>query len=217
MKSGLDFDNDVFSLEMYTNKPSDQIKYILSKPLYATPGETFNYRDCDPELIANVLLKQTGMNEDEFVQKNVFKPLGITSYYWDKNPEGVSMGSHGLYIRARDMAKIGQLMLNKGNWNGLQILDPKWVEESISFQTQTPQSTDGNNWDYGYYWWIVNDYNAYTAWGHGGSFIFILPSQQFVAVMASMPDADDESVGTELDDFLRLIKPVLNSMNNGLK
>jgi CubicO group peptidase (beta-lactamase class C family) len=113
MRSGLDFDNDVFSVEMWVEKPANPIRYILDKPLYATPGTVYYYRDADPQLISYALQALTGRNEESLAAEFLFGPLGIRDYYWDHGEHGESMGAHGLHLRPRDLAKIGQLMLDE--------------------------------------------------------------------------------------------------------
>ncbi|NIT03487.1 serine hydrolase, partial [Candidatus Saccharibacteria bacterium] len=81
MTSGLSFDNDVFSVEIYVDKPSDPVKYILRKPLCATPGEKFNYRDADPHLVSYVIRRLTGKTEEQWARERLFGPLGIREYY----------------------------------------------------------------------------------------------------------------------------------------
>jgi CubicO group peptidase (beta-lactamase class C family) len=119
------------------------------------------------------------------------------------------MGAHGLHLKPRDMAKLGQMVLDHGYWNGNQIVDSTWIEASTQTQTTTQFKTEPYVYDYGFYWWIVPRWQAITAWGHGGNFIFIVPGKELVVVMTSMPDVDDDTVGTKLDQFERLIRPLL--------
>ena len=210
MTSGLSFDNDVFSIEIYANKSSDPIKYILNKPLQANPGEKFYYRDCDPQLISYVIQKLTGKTEEQWAKERLFEPLGIEDYYWDSDHKGTTMGAHGLHLKPRDMAKIGQLVLDRGRWNGSQVVDSTWIAQSTKKQEDVPNWVEPHLYYYGYYWWIVPRWEAFTTWGHGGNFMFIVPEKQLVVAMTSMPDVNDDTVGTTLDDFEELIDPLLN-------
>lgn len=209
MTSGLSFDNDVFSTEIYADKPNDPVKYILKKPLYANPGEQFYYRDCDPHLISYIIQRLTGITEEQWVKERLFNPLEIGDYYWDSDPTGITMGAHGLHLKPRDMAKIGQMVLDHGRWNGNQIVDSTWIAASTQKQVEIPNQVEPHVYHYGYYWWIVPRWQAFTTWGHGGNFIFIVPGKEMVIVMTSMPDVDDDVVGTKLDDFEELISPLL--------
>ena len=212
MTSGLSFDNDVFSLEIYADKPNDPIKHILNKPLYADPGEQFYYRDCDPHLVSYVIQKLTGKTEEKWAKERLFDPLGIKDYYWDSDHTGTTTGAYGLHLKPRDMAKIGQMVLDNGRWNGSQIVDPAWIEVSTQKQVATQFQTEPYLYDYGYYWWILPKWQAFTASGHGGNFIFIVPGKNLVVVMTSMPDVDNDTVGTKLDEFEELIRPLLEEV-----
>ena len=209
MSSGLSFDNDVFSLEIYGDKPDDPVKYILNKPLYALPGELFYYRDCDPHLISYVIQRLTGKSEEQCVKEYIFEPLGINDYYWDSDHTNTTTGAYGLHLKPRDMAKIGQLVLDHGRWNGAQIVDSTWISTSTQKHIETSFQTEPYIYEYGFYWWIVPRWKAFTAWGQGGNFIFIVPGQGMVLIMSSMPDVDDDVVGTKLQDFEGLVRPLL--------
>ena len=209
MTSGLAFDNDDFSLEIHVGKPCDPVRYILGKPLYASPGERFYYRDCDPHLISYVIGHLTGKSLAQLAKERLFEPLGIREYYWQDDHTGITMGAHGLHLKPRDMAKIGQLALDHGRWQGQEIIDSTWVAVSTRRQIDTEYRTEPHVYHYGYYWWVLPRWEAFTAWGAGGNFIFVVPSTDMVIVMTSMPDTDDDVVGTKLDDFERLIGPLL--------
>ncbi|MDH3199167.1 MAG: beta-lactamase family protein [Candidatus Krumholzibacteria bacterium] len=211
MRSGLSFDNEVFSTEIYGRSPVDPARYILLKPLYALPGERFYYRDCDPHLISYAVRALTGAPLDRWAEQYLFKPLGIRDYYWEPDHAGTTMGAHGLHLKPRDMAKIGQLVLDRGRWNGCQIVDSTWVDESTRRQVADAYRAGPDTYDYGYYWWIVPRWQAFTAWGHGGNFILVVPAQRLVVVMTSMPDTDDDLVGTRLETFLELVRPLLDA------
>jgi CubicO group peptidase (beta-lactamase class C family) len=209
MTSGLAFDNDDFSVEIYADKPNDPIRYILEKPLYADPGAEFYYRDCDPHLISYAIRRLTGRSEEQWAKERLFDPLEIGDYYWDSDHNGTTMGAHGLHLKPRDMAKIGQMVLDHGRWNGSQVVDSTWIELSTEAHITTQFATEPHIYKYGFYWWVVPRWQAFTALGHGGNFIFIVPGKQLVVVMTSMPDVDDDTVGTKLDDFEELISPLL--------
>jgi CubicO group peptidase (beta-lactamase class C family) len=209
MRSGLDFDNDVFSVEMWVNKPSHPVRYMLSKPFYADPGKRFYYRDMDPQLVGYALDDLTGQHERTLVQRRVFEPLGIEDYYWESGPDGVSMAAHGLHLRPRDMAKLGQLVLDRGMWHDRRIVSEDWIARATRKQatSETPDR-NGDPYPYGYYFWIVPGVGV-AAWGHGGQFILVVPEQRMVIVQIALPDTDDLPGGV-LNDFLELVDPLLD-------
>ncbi|MDH4241250.1 MAG: beta-lactamase family protein [Phycisphaerae bacterium] len=209
MRSGILFDNDVFSVEIYTDESRDPVKYILNKPMYAEPGEEFYYRDCDPHLLSYAITRLTGRSEEVWARERLFAPLGIEDYYWDSDHFGTSMGAHGLHLRPRDLAKIGQMVLNNGVWRGRQIVDSAWIAESTRQQTTTSYQVAPDIRGYGYYWWVLPRWDAIEAWGHGGNSILIVPNQALVIVMTSMPHTDNDVVGTRSEQFHELVSPLI--------
>lgn len=207
MRSGLEIDNSEFAYNMLVNKPADQTKYLLDLPLYANPGDSFYYRDCDPQLISYIIQNLTEKTEEQLAKEILFAPLGITDYYWEPNNEGATCGAHGLHLRARDMAKIGVMVLHDGKWNNKQVVDSAWLAKATVPYAQT--KWENITWNYGYYWWVLPQYQAFAACGHGGNFIFISPTRSMVIVMISKPDTNDDYVGTSLKRFIELISPIL--------
>jgi len=207
MRSGLNIDNSDFAYTMMIEKPKDFARYCFNLPLFANPGDSVYYRDCDPQLISYCLQRVTGKTEEQLADQRIFKPLGITDYFWDKNTENVSTGAFGLFIKPRDLAKVGQMLVDNGKWNGVQIADSSWMALATKPWGQIPW--DNAIYQYGYYWWLLPQLGGYSACGHGGSFLFIQPKKKLVIVMISMPDAGD-NVGTLLPGFIELISPVVN-------
>jgi CubicO group peptidase (beta-lactamase class C family) len=210
MRSGLTFDNDDFSVEMWVDKPSHPLRYMLAKPLYADPGRRFYYRDVDPQIVGYALQKLTGRREGDLVKQRVFKPLGIHDYYWEQGPDGVYLAAHGLHLRPRDLAKIGQLLLDRGQWQGERVVSEDWLDQATVEQAKSDtRDAKGKLFPYGYYFWIIPDV-GFAAWGHGGQFILVVPKQQMVIVQVSLPDTDDLQ-GSHLNDLLALVAPLLDA------
>jgi CubicO group peptidase (beta-lactamase class C family) len=204
MRSGIAFDNDDFSLEMLVGRPGDPVRHILAKPLYDDPGARFDYRDADPQLLSSAVERETGRTLERLAREHLFGPLGITDYFWEADPAGTTLGPYALFLRPRDMAKIGQLVLQGGTWNGTQVVPSEWIRLSTSAQSSTNR---GVHLSYGYYWWVLPELDAFTASGHGGNFIFVAPKEELVVVMTSLPHASDE-VGTTLERFLPLARGI---------
>jgi CubicO group peptidase (beta-lactamase class C family) len=209
MRSGISFDNDDFSYEILAEKPDDPIKYILKKSTYAMPGETFYYRDCDPHLISYTIQRLTGKTLAQWAEERLFSPMGIENYYWEADHTGITTGPFGLYLIPRDMAKIGQLVLNHGQWQGVQLLDSSWISLSTRKQVDVEEQTEPYIYHYGYYWWIIPRWQAISAWGTGGNYIFIRPQQNLIIVMTSMADVDGDLFKQSLSTFEELITPLL--------
>lgn len=191
MNSGLNFNNEDFANELFMKKQENVMKTILSKPLFALPGKVYNYRDCDPQLLSGAIRSKTGMTLDEMAESKLFSPMGIADYFWERNKDGDSWGSEALFMRSRDMAKIGQLILNRGKWNGEQLVSEEWIEESTSTQS-APNASQPDDVEiaFGYYWRLQPHRTAIEANGAGGQQILIIPEKNLVIVFTCEPYVD---------------------------
>jgi CubicO group peptidase (beta-lactamase class C family) len=206
MRSGLAFDNDDFSVEMWVGKPDAPVRYILEKPFYADPGEKYYYRDCDPQLVGYAMTELVGMSEHELAERTLFGTLGIRNYYWEAGRDGVSMAAHGLHLLPRDLAKLGLLMLQGGLWQGERVVSEAWLSLATTTHVDSDVEFAGGMLGYGYYFWIVPGI-GYSAWGHGGQFVLVVPNQDLVLVQTAFPDT--HLPDSDLPDFLELVRPLL--------
>jgi CubicO group peptidase (beta-lactamase class C family) len=161
----------------------DTIQHILTyNSVLVPPGTSFYYDSGLPHLLSAVVQKNTGMTLQSYTEQELFQPLGITDFTWDSDPSGVTTGATGLTLRPRDMAKFGYLYLQKGEWNGTQLLPAEWVETSTSKHIETKGLMNAAEDDgYGYLWWI-DSFGGYSAHGFGGQYIFVLPQLDMVVV-----------------------------------
>jgi Beta-lactamase class C and other penicillin binding proteins len=177
MTTGLNwqFDGNASTIEMLQS--SDWTKYTLDLPMDEKPGTSFNYCNGAANVAASIIEKATGKTPEEYAMERL-KPLRM-DMYWSASPEGVSAGYSGIFITPGDAAKLGYLYLNKGNWNGEQLIPESWIAES----TRTQVDADWNSIfpGYGYYWWITR-FDGYAALGFGGNYIFVVPGQNLVVV-----------------------------------
>lgn len=175
---------------------SDVLRYILERPVVARPGAKFAYDTGSSIVLGEIIRRASGLSADKFAERYLFGLLGITDYYWSKLPGEIVETGGGLFLRPRDMAKIGYLYLNGGQWEGKQIVSAKWVKESTINQTGTMELPD---WvaaadGYGYQWWLgslnVNshDIRFYGARGRAGQYILIFPTLHMVTVFTGMND-----------------------------
>jgi len=175
-----------------TFQAEDPIAYILNKPLLHEPGEYFQYYGGANFILGEIVKNALKMNLDEFSGKYVFEPLGIASYYWSQLNNDVIDAAGGVEITPRDMTKIGVTFLNKGYWNGKQILSEQWIDKSA---TSFPGNSWMNNWDdhwglkgYSYSWWTHQFVKSskriqmYYAAGWGGQYIMVIPDLNTVVV-----------------------------------
>jgi len=158
---------------------SDWVQFLLELPLYEEPGTRFEYCNGASFLLSAIVQQQTHMNTLSYAKKNLFTPLGINDYSWPNNPQGITLGYAKLHLRPRDMAKIGYLYLHEGRWDNKQIVSSRWIQESTQKHITANVLSD-----YGYQWWIVNP-NVFTALGHEGQYIIVVPEKNVVAVFTS--------------------------------
>lgn len=186
MSSGLecnDWDKKSKGQEDKVYKKKDWIQYTLDLPMVHEPGTVSKYCSMGVLLIAEIIGQASGMSIDKFANTYLFEPLGIKNVQWGhtSNKPVIPSGKR-LYITPRDMAKIGQLILNKGVWNEKQIVSEKWLEES----TLTKTKITGMN--YGYLWWNIifkiqgKAISSIVATGNGGQYIMIFPEFNLIAV-----------------------------------
>ncbi len=164
-------------------KKKDWLQYILDLPMVNDPGTVSNYCSMGVVLLAEIISQASGMTIDKFAEQYLFNPLDIDNVSWGHtSAKEIIPSGKRLYMTSRDMAKIGQLILNKGKWNGKQIVSEKWIEESTTPKTKI------TGIDYGYLWWNipfkVNEkiFISKAALGNGGQYIMIFPELDMVAV-----------------------------------
>lgn len=153
---------------------------IYRRRLAETPGTTFSYSSGDTEILGLVLERALkGKKITEYLQEKIWKPLGMeydATWSLDRKKDGLEKTFCCINARARDFAKLGRLYLNKGNWNGTQVVPQKWVEESVM-----PDVTNGGVRYYKYQWWLEQNGN-FMAQGILGQFIFVCPSKNLIIV-----------------------------------
>jgi CubicO group peptidase (beta-lactamase class C family) len=176
-------------------RAADPIRFVLEQKLTGTPGTRFAYSSGVALVLGEIIHKVSGLAVDKFAEKNLFGPLGITDFYWSKYPREILQTGGGLFLRPRDMAKIGLLFLNDGRSRGKQVVSPEWIRESTTNYISPGQIPSAAKADgYGYQWWLSSfdlggkKIPSYSARGRGGQFILVVPSEQLVAVFTGPPD-----------------------------
>ena len=157
-------------------------RFYLNRPMVSKPGTRFQYDSGGVILMSAMLKNRTGMHVDAFAEKFLFDPLGIKKVRWIKNREGHPHTGGGLSLRPLDMAKLGLLYLRNGKWENKQVVPAWWVEESLKKHVTFSRLSRRRHTNYGYLWWIQEPdpsgsgkQDIYSARGHGGQFIFIIP------------------------------------------
>jgi CubicO group peptidase (beta-lactamase class C family) len=160
----------------------DWAQYVIDLPMANDPGKVFVYNSGATVLLAQVFKKVTGKNIDEYAAEHLFKPLGMR-YFWKHSPTGLPDTEGGLYLSAHDLAKIGQVFVKGGMWEGKEVVSSAWIKDSVSPHVAVP----GGDWKYGYLWWLQSigsnaEDVAWTGRGFGGQQLIVLPEYDIVAV-----------------------------------
>lgn len=180
-------------------RDSNWVKGFLSTPVLEDPGTTFLYNSLGTYMLSAIVQKVTGQKIVDYLKPRFFDPLGIQGMDWEADVNGINTGGWGLRIKTEDMAKFAQFFLQKGNWNGRQVLPASWVEEAstvkIMQEPNAPQSKrDSSDWLQGYCYqmWRCRN-NAYRGDGAFGQFMIVMPEQDAViAITAETPDMQEE-------------------------
>ena len=212
MRSGIDFDDEKMLSGAYGGDElleADVTEFALEFPMAHEPGTAWNYSTLDSQLLSAIFTRATGESMTDFADKHLFQPLGIKNYSWQQDSNGITIGGGGLYLRPKDMAKLGFLFLHQGQWDGEQIISTDWVEQSL-----TPQNTDAYysptdqteliEW-YGLHWWTWKGdwfygYPAFNAKGFAGQEVLVLPELDLIIVTTANADGLLPEVGGKQEE-----------------
>jgi CubicO group peptidase (beta-lactamase class C family) len=194
MSSGLAWDessapygdpaNDVTKL--FTS--DDPLREVLSNELLSVPGASFLYNSGCTNILGAVIEKYTGMSLLDFGNRYIFGPLEVDGGLWQKMGGGLYFASGGVFLRPRELAKIGYLFVNDGRWKGYQIVTAGWIEDSTTGHIPTMGRTIAAAESYGYQWWLINfdannrTYACFMAAGWGGQYMLVFPEQEMIIV-----------------------------------
>jgi CubicO group peptidase (beta-lactamase class C family) len=180
MSSGLHYNFNPENDPIYYGSP-DRLKLVSTTMPKVAPGSEFEYTDVNPVFVAAMVSAAAGMPIEQYAEQKLFKPLGMKNYEWDRaDDQGLVSAGWGLRLRSVDMAKLGLLIKDLGQWQGAQVVPKDWVE-----QMSTPIAAR----DFGYFLWrnhIVDTELSLDMMGFKGQFISVLPNSNTVVVMTSM-------------------------------
>lgn len=194
MSSGLAWDesstpygdpsNDVTRLFL----SDDPLREILSNTLLTTPGQTFLYNSGGTNVLGAIIEKYAGMSLLDFGNIYLFDPLNVSGGVWQRMGGGLFFASGGVFLRPRELAKIGYIFINGGYWKDTQIVSKEWIEDSVTEHILTYGRTLPAAHGYGYQWWIMDfrannkTYPCYFAAGWGDQYMFIFPGEGMIVV-----------------------------------
>jgi CubicO group peptidase (beta-lactamase class C family) len=174
MSSGIEF------AESGAVSGNDWRKSFLESGFKFDPGMQFDYNSMNTYMLSAIVTEKTGKSLFEFCKERIFNPMGIHRIYWESCPQSITKGGWGLFIRIEDMAKLGQLYLQNGKWDGKQILSRQWIVESTAWHMETGNDRDPH---YGYQIWVNDDRpGSYAFNGVLGQSVRVYPDIDMVVV-----------------------------------
>lgn len=199
-------DEEVRSVRDTTNAES-WVKGFLAGPVVHEPGTYYVYNSLGTYMLSAIVQKVTGEKVVDYLQPRLFDPLHIDAPEWDESPQGINCGGWGLHLKTEDLAKMGLFLLQKGKWNGQQLLPQDWVETASSAVVSSVPSgvrpeeaeqkgltVENSDWvqGYGYQFWRCR-HNCFRADGAYGQYIIVMPEKDaVVAVTANVDDMQAE-------------------------
>ena len=166
----------------------DWVKEFLSKDFFRKPGTGFKYDSDATYMLAAIVEKKSGMKMMDYLQKNMFDQIGITKAWTTCSPQGIPCGGWGMNMTTRELARFGQLYLNRGDWHGKRVLSSDWVSLATTRQTWSGWQNvgvkalgEGTDWEqgYGFQFWRCR-HGAYRADGAGGQYTVVIPEKDMV-------------------------------------
>ncbi|MEZ4972918.1 MAG: serine hydrolase [Cyclobacteriaceae bacterium] len=188
----------------------DWIQYVLDRPMDTIPGTKWVYNSGVSVLLGKIVSIATGKGLDTWAEEKLFGPLGITDYYWKKTPLGEVDSEGGLYLKPHDLARIALMVLQKGQWQGQQIVSEEWLKQSVE-----PFVSLSDQVGYGFQWWLTVDGDetiAYDMNGYGGQFVNIIPASNMIVVFNGW-NIHESNKRVTLNFFKERILPAIKSDN----
>jgi len=182
MRSGIQFS------ELQTQTESDWLHGIFIENSGFEPGTQFQYNSLNTYLLSAIVTKLSGKSMSDFLKKRLFDPMGITDTYWECCPAGIEKGGWGLYIRAEDMAKLGQLVMTGGIWNGTKLLSRAYIAAATKAHAVPPAET--GDFDYGYQIWVGRKENTFLFNGMLGQNVLGFKDSGILIVTNAGADTD---------------------------
>lgn len=161
----------------------DAVKAFLSKNQLHTPGTQFEYNSVGSHMLSEILYKVTGMQVSEYLKPRLFEPLGIKEFKWFKTPQGAVFGGAGLHLTTMDIAKAGLLLMQKGEWEGKQILPRQWAESMAEKKIDSvPEGPEWIDWAEGYCYqmWCGTQEGSYRLDGAFGQYSMVFPNENMI-------------------------------------
>ena len=190
MSSGISYSNDGLggqTDDILRQLPEKITGFILGLPLADIPGEKVQYKDCDPQIVSSIIQANCGKSTAEWAKEVLFDKLEIKNLDWVNYKDGVTLGGFGIMTTPRELAKFGQCVMDSGQWKGATIVNKTWIEQMTTVRVQ-----DIYGYQFCYLWWKDQSRDMLMMSGHGGQYVFILPSKNLMIVMTAEVNTQGE-------------------------
>lgn len=172
--------------KMFDAEDGNYVKAFLAQPLSYTPGTHFLYNTGASYMLSAIVNKVAKQDTFDFLSERLFKPLNIVDADWQRDPKGISVGGYGLRVKTEDIAKLGQLYIQKGKWNGKQLLSEAWIAEATAKQTESNDGDSDWSQGYGYQFWRCKPaLGFYRGDGAFGQYCIVIPQKNTVIAINS--------------------------------
>ena len=190
-----------------TKQTDTWVKTFLTHAVPFKPGTHFLYNSPATYMLSAIVQKVTGMTVLEYLRPRLFEPLGFKDPTWVSSPQGISAGAYGLSVRTEEIARFGEVYLQKGMWNGKQLVPASWVAQATAIQTSTG-SAPASDWDqgYGYQFWRSR-HNSFRGDGAFGQFCMVIPELDAVVAITSGTRNMQQVMNLVWDKLLPAMKP----------
>ena len=212
MSTGHQTEPSLFGPADSTMRSATWVERFLAHPVPFKPGTHFLYNTPATYMQSAIVQKVTGQTVLDYLQPRLFEPLGIEKPTWVTSPERISVGGYGLSVRTEDIAKFGQLYLQKGMWNGKQLIPAAWVEEATALQTANGSSPT-SDWDQGYGYQFWRSRHGYRGDGAFGQYMLVLPHYDAVVAITSGVGDMQAVMNLVWDKLLPAMKPSPLALN----
>jgi CubicO group peptidase (beta-lactamase class C family) len=190
MNSGIKYENGGTKGQNYDllrEKQENMVEYILGQPMANRPGEIALYKDCDPQLVSVCIQNQVGKKTSDWAKEVLFDPLGIQNLNWYCSKDGYTFGGYGIFTTPRELAKFGQLVLNKGIYKGNRIVSEQWIKDMTTVRENSVYGTQMG------YLWRLDSYNDRgMMMGAGGQLVCVQPAKNLIVVITAEADTQGE-------------------------
>lgn len=204
-------------------RSSHWVDFVLEQPLSEAPGTRFEYNSGVSQMLSAILCEVTGMTTARFAELNLFGPLGIESYEWEIDPQGVHTGGYGMWMKPGDLLKFGQLYLQQGKWGQEQLISSERIMQSVRPYIMVDPPWLGG---YGWHWWVDRfsvptegqapgtSIDYFYARGFGGQFVYVVPQLKTVVVLTEDKRKKDRH---KIEIFREWIVPLLLRGFSGIR